>query len=599
MMANTRHGLGALLVLTILGIAWVAQNPPAGTEAPTTAIVTLRGFFGDETFLTLLDNFLAPNTGSPLPSDWRGQIPLRGYQQNHKPWYIDTKEGGQDEDHRYGLERSSLAFFVGHGEGIEGWSVPNPPYDEHVPLDLVHVGDGGLRYFWLYSCGVLAHGPEVVKNALNYSAPQCFMPGKKHADVFSRWKPAFNSNMRMVCGGSTLLGQTGVHEIWNYLLEAETSVADAWILGLDGPEETPVCLARGGKDPISSALTDRTLEPDAVRQNDWLHYQYPVRCTVRPEASSLHVTCNTPSRCDNSDEPLEPASLIPKQGALPTTVPPVAVDREEAGAFFTSPAGRSLPLGFRQFLGHTNLKYHPQSGAIVSIKDRDSVIQYNKLTSCDAESQWTIRPSVLLEQAGIEPDPLMAAFAGSGDIGLLENFSATALEMRVESRRDDNSEPVQCAARSLFLLLHRKVFVGPKVYPVLGPALAFEIHRQGGEGRSKLASLSAPPFGVSVGNATPITLKPLDTVIREAHQALQLNSAEYPIENARGTFGYERAPLRCQQQLLRPTYEIRFFPSDAAQPERPTVTVRRDARLAPLDEGWTCQGWGDFPPPAS
>jgi hypothetical protein len=595
-MARTGLGVGLLLAVAAFGAACVPQVPRP--IEPSQASLSLHGFFGDETFIDVLEKFLLPGQDSPLPGGWEGRLPLLGYPHKHSPWYLDKKKGGQDEDHDYGLESSTLAFFSGHGDKIKGWWVPDPPREERVPLNLVRAGDGSLRYFWLYSCGVLAHGPKAVKNAPNYSAPQCFRPGVGHADVFDRWSPAIGPGMRMVCGGSTSLGQTGVGEIWNYLLEAEASVADAWILGLNDPEEISVCLARGGKDPASSALADRTLETDAVPQvqKGWLHFQYSVDCKIKPNSFPLHVICNKPSPCDDPDKPLKSGPPLPDQEALPTTVPSVEVVGQKPGGFLASaPANKSLPLGFLQLAGHESLKYHPKSGAIVLIKGHDKVDRYNELASCDAESEWIVQPSALLKQADVDLGALAADSIRPGTLGPLAGFSSVVLEMRVESRPDDGSEPRQCTARSLFLLLRRSVPVGPNTYPVFGPAIAFELQRQG-DGDPSLASFSAPHLDLSLKEDS-IPLKPLRKAVREAHRALQLNSLEYPLKNARATFGYERAPLRCQQEFLRPTYEIRFFPSKAARPDRPTVTVRRDARLNPSDVSWKCQGWGDFPPP--
>jgi hypothetical protein len=255
-----------------------------------------------------------------------------------------------------------------------------------------------------------------------------------------------------------------------------------------------------------------------------------------------------------------------------------------------------LPLGFVRLAGHAAWKYHPDSGAVVLIKGRD---QYSQPIPCDKETEWTVQPSVLLAQTGLDLKILASESAPLGAGRRLADFTFTAMEMRVESR-PDGAASGSCAVRSLFLLLHSKVDVGPpnhsKSYPVFGPAVAFELQRQGNE-EPVLASFSAPRRNLTVMPDKKESLKTESTVINEAHEALQLNAEEYPVERARAIFGYEEAPLRCLQSSLRPTYEIQFFPSPEAAHERPTIIVRRDARMDPHDESWECRGWGAFPPP--
>jgi hypothetical protein len=601
-MSRTGYAVGLLCVASLCGASCTARapHPYAGVPhspaaAPHQPVTSLHGFYGNSTFVSVARTLLLSGTQpSPLPASWATGIPVLGYGSSHQPLYVDQHNHGLDYDPTYGLESSTLAFYAGHGKGIDGWYVP--PRNAVVPITQVHVGDLSLRYFWLYSCKVMAHGPRMVVGGRNYSAPQYFQPGD--ADVFARWTPAFASNMRMVCGGSTDLGHiTKVGEIWSYLLEDETSVADAWILGLANPKEVPVCLARGGEKPAFSALSDRTLHTEGVAQGGWLHFQYPVNCTVeRENISPLHVVCNrqpapTGGKTSPSGAPSEPPPVL-REPPLPTEALTVTTTRRQAPA----PIDVGRPLGFVGLVGPVNRKYHSDSGAVVLIKDRQHRDLYNRLGSCDEETTWTIQPSALLKEAGRGLE-LFSSDAAEQDAGqLLKDFSFTALEMRVESRQDGHSDRI-CTARSLFLLLHKKVDVAPESYPVFGPAVVLELQRQGDQ-EAKLASFSAPRGKPTVDKGVqPIPLKPAPDAINQAHEALQLNAEEYPIANARVTFGYEEAPLRCQQEFLRPTYEIRFFPAEAVQDNRPTVTVRRDARLNPPETSWTCRGWGAFPAP--
>jgi hypothetical protein len=575
-----------LCIAALVGGSCIIRPPhsrPQANQPADQPAISLHGFLGEDGFVSLARMLLPPTAEeSPLPGSWARDIPALNYRNSQRPLYVD---GLDDDNPQLGIESSTLTFFAGHGQDIDEWLVP--PNDEVVSLGSVHVGDVSLRYFWLYSCQVLAHGPMKIEGGRNYSAPQCFHPGRGDADVFGRWTRAFASKMRMVCGGSTNLGHSDVGEIWNYLLEAETSVADAWILGLANPKEAPVCLARGGRDRLSSALSDRTLHPEGVPQPDWMHLQYPIRCEVERNGPTLRVICNKSAICGASSEP--PPSLEP--AVLPETAPLVTATILQAPSF----TDNKRSLGFVRLAGHEGWKFHPDSGAVVLAKGRD---QYSQELPCASETEWTFQPTELLQRTGLDLQVLATDSAAPAAGKRLADLEITALEMRVESRRD-GAESGSCAVRSLFLLLHSKVDVGPAShpisYPVFGPAIALELQRRGDE-EPVLASFSAPRRNLTVKPAK-VSLKPVLAVINEAHQELQLNSDEYPVGNARATFGYEEAPLRCQQQSLRPTYEIQFFPTPKAALDRPTVIVRRDARLDSHDASWKCQVWGEFPPP--
>jgi hypothetical protein len=601
-MIRAEAGIAALCVIALAGASCVRRPPRPFTGAPSPPVISLHGFFGNLGYLDLAERLLDKSKGSPLPGDWTTAIPLKDYCGAHLPLYVDKDQGGQDNDKQKGLEASTLAFYAGHGHDIDGWFVPNPliSNDEPVLLDSVRVGDLDLRYFWLYSCQVLAHGPKSVGNGINYSAPQCFRPGD--ADVFERWTGSFACGMRLVCGGSTNLGHAGVDEIWRYLLESETSVADAWILGLANPKEVPVCLARGGRDQISSALADRALQTEKIAEGGWLHFQYTVKCSVTRAltGSTLYVSCNQPSVSMAGEAavcgaPVEPAPPAPESPA-PTQLPKVKTLSLPAPA----PTAASLPLGFVRLAGHDDWKYQPDSGGFVVAKSHEAPDRYDPLASCDRETHWLVDPAELLARKGLD----LTVFASDPASDPLQGFSFTAWEMRVESRRD-GARKGSCAVRSLFLLLRPSVDIGtstnPKRYPIFGPAVVFELQRKGNED-PVLASFSAPRRQRTVLSGEPQEstrsfLRTASAAINEAHEELQLKAEEYPIENAKATLGYEEAPLRCQQRFLRPTYEIQFIPTDAVRPNRATVTVRKDARLNPVDEAWTCKGWGDFPPP--
>jgi hypothetical protein len=517
-------------------------------------------------------------------------MPILSYTGHQRSLYIDPKvqNGGQDNLPEFGLESSTLAFYAGHGHEqdgqIDGWDVPDPDW---VPLRLVHIGDDNLRYFWLYSCRVMAHGP-LMAISKDYSAPQCFKPGRRDGDVFTRWVDSLGPFMRMVCGGSTRLGSTTAGEIWNFLLEDQTSVADAWVLALKDTRQIPACLARGGPDPGSSALADRTLVPDGVPQEGCLHFQYPVTCSVGSFGSTWQVKCGGPDSCDVSKQAPghEPETATePSRRAVSDL--PVVTSQPRPSADFEDRSDTRLPLGFVPLPKHAHWKFQPKSGAEVLVKA--SPDRYSLLQSCDQETTWSFKPEELIERTGVDLGSHMSAPEVTALDQSSAELSVTALEMRVESRLDRTSCG-RCASRSLFLLLRSKIHAGNATYPVFGPPALFEFQRINGV--PALIAVSTPRRDLKVERMT-VPVKAAGVVIAEAHRELQLKISEYPIANARATLGYEAAPLRCLQESLRPTYEVRFFPSEAAQHDRPTVIVRRDARLHRDAADWKCDSWGE------
>ena len=567
-MARKKVGLFLVLLLIASGCAphHVARRglPATGANIQT---VSLHGFFGgSENLPTVMKLIPLAVEPSPLPPCWDRGVPLACFEGMHKPLYLDFDAwGGEDNRAIYGLESSTLAFYVGHGDPLH-WSVPREPLLS-VPLSKVRGGDGLLRYFWLHSCNVMAHGPKDAQG--DYSQPYNWSAG--NLDVFerSRWTRVFRPGLRMVCGGSTQIGFDEVGEIWENLLGKQKSVSDAFVLGVAHLKQVPVCLARGDESPASSALADRTLHSEGFRYTvpGWLHLQMPVPCDVEPFGLALHVRCPAAAA---SAEPI--ASKLKALPVVTTTALPPPSPPEE----------RRLPLGFKRLTDDS--KYHPDSGAVVLIKGRD---RYSPPDQCNQETTWVVNPKALLEENHLDPKLLPST---SPDVhGIQKSLKITALEMRVESRQDGAPiERRKCRVRSLFLRYDTEIKIGTESFPVFGPGIEFEVHRE----TPRLASFSAPNREFAFSAMLPMRIKLEEMAISEAHQELHLDPETYPERAAKAVLGYEEAPLRCKQEFLRPTYEIRFAP---AKPDYPTVIVRRDARDSTDKSGpsWECRGWND------
>jgi hypothetical protein len=532
--------------------------------------VSLHGYFGKASNLKEVKSLLldAGDTSLPLPPCWERGVPTENYTGPHKLLFIDKDRGGKDTLETYGLETSTLAFYVGEGSPNQWRASSN-----FVPLDRVKAGDGLLRYLWLYSCNVLAHGPKVNSD---YPLPQAFKPGgTSQEDVFHRWtkSQSFGPHLRMICGGSTRLGFAGIPAIWNHLFEEKRALADAFILGASYPSQVPACLARGGPNPKSSALTDRTLLTDGFKPDDsnWLHFQYAVNCKAVGDGS--RVSCGETSTASNEPRTLKVLSL-PRLAteALP---PPI------------QPDGGSEPLGFlplpRRGPFIREFEYNRDSGAVVIIKIRP---QYTLLTQCNEVKIWDLSRYMNLAEA-ISPQPNFVPTVG-GSVRL--SRQATALEMRVESRQIDALLGVRkCWRHGLFVRIENKIKIDDQTeLPVFGSAMTLQIPQPG---EPQIASLSTPRRKLNV-EGPPHKIQEAETAISKAHQELHLDPETYPERAAKAILGYEEAPLRCKQEFLRPTYEILFPPN---RPDYPTVIVRRDARDSTDKSGssWECREWND------
>lgn len=154
--------------------------------------------------------------------------------------------------------------------------------------------EGTLRYLWLCSCRVFAHGPRVVawvwdeelnafRNRDEYDRPSEFNGSStdltNHRNVINRWGPVLSKNMRMACGASTraACGDNQVKDLKKNYFDDKMSVADSWGHAIAGrstntkgfikaPDNTiirdvhvtPLCIARGNVNPHEprSPITD-------------------------------------------------------------------------------------------------------------------------------------------------------------------------------------------------------------------------------------------------------------------------------------------------------------------------------------------------------
>lgn len=557
---------------------WVVLVVPVASSLDGQSL-DIWGFYGDVGHQTLLtDEVLFKR---PLPAAWKPAIPLANYTQPHRPLYLDGYLAGatmgQDTTAGFGLERPALAFYAGHGKP-ESFSTPDLDENE-VFVDGVRAGDLDLRYFWLHSCNVLAHGAEQANR--DYGRPDlaALASGASSQNVFDRWRSAVGSGLRLVCGGSTNIGYVHAGEVWDYLLTRGTTVADAWVLGLQQPEQVPVCLAAGGPAPADSPLGDRTLLTEARPPEDTtraetalpLHLQLPVACEVRLDGDQIKAICGGPSAPPPAATPQALVGRLPL--LVPRLCPPppnwsVGPPLPDGFVELSSPAGRSW-------------KYHPGSAALILRKRND----FYEPLACGAQHTWSVDLEGLLRGVGVEPDQL----------GIRTAQLPTALEMRTETSADGGVTR-SCTTRSLFLTFPVDKEIDATAYPVFGPTQLIEIQEQ--TSGTAVASLSALCRRDYKPTVMVDLITPADAIltVRRNFGGGLVPAAIYPDAKVIWRLGYEQAPERCAQAFLRPTYELRFQPTQAGWP---TVVSRVDARDSPPPvSDRDCSEWGPFPPPA-
>jgi hypothetical protein len=256
---NSRLKLGLLAGVAAAGVAllvshWAGRPPATPTSALTPPSARILMGNAESSFSEMAQAFWRA-----APTVWR------------KSWEL----GGPAVFSREHLGGSDLLFYLGHGTDTSFDSLEGTIELAHFYAGGASARDSSLRYFWQCSCNTFAHGPKcptllsgvplppddfVVQD--DYGCPDSFgtsPPRAKDRNAFADWGPRLGDEVRMACGSSSLARcwRLDAEEIWDNYNTKRFDVADSFIAGLHPWYFLrPVCLARGGKDPVSSALYD-------------------------------------------------------------------------------------------------------------------------------------------------------------------------------------------------------------------------------------------------------------------------------------------------------------------------------------------------------
>jgi hypothetical protein len=180
---------------------------------------------------------------------------------------------------------------------------------------------------------VFAHGPRNCSgNPFVYSCPAQFngsSDASDHRNVYERWGPVLNPDLRLACGGSSDLWchQDQTNKIWDNYNNKGFDVADSFLDGLTWTDPTagtsvPLCITQGGISVTQTPLFDQvfTNEPNTAG-TDWFHIQH-----------SQGFDTNSPYRL------IEPPELIPIFQLIPLPYPDPIIDIEfrQEGEFLIS-----------------------------------------------------------------------------------------------------------------------------------------------------------------------------------------------------------------------------------------------------------------------
>lgn len=295
-MKGRRFGRGLLALLAGFGL-WACPRPPASVGGR--GLATARG--ADGYYENAMVRSFRRSAGTVAGPDLGWLEP---------EYYVDdsTCRGGADSDG--GIESAIGLFYAGHG-WPEAWSARgNPAALRCLRFGNAGSGQGGLRYFLMASCQVMAHGPleqgDYLKPGSFYSSTN-----GQVANAWYRWGAAFGPGARLACGGSSsvLAEADAAREFWN-LRHSRFGLVDSFLLAFHADKSyVPLCLAPGGSGFADSPLMDLGFvdepwqEPPSETRRLWAAYLLPSGEPWRTGSESQAATVLAHSKPQPSPAP--------------------------------------------------------------------------------------------------------------------------------------------------------------------------------------------------------------------------------------------------------------------------------------------------------
>jgi hypothetical protein len=272
---------GFLLVsLLLLTSCTPVRNPPLNS------VVTAHG--NTDWHIDTAEEFLygtemsgAVTAANHVPDTWtRSHMHIGLTNTNNFYYDVDKIATGADTNASSGIENAMLFFYAGHGWPESFDTLGNSGIQSNMSLG-DYPGGGRLRYYWQCSCEVFAHGPQTCPGATwEYACPGSFdgsADSAAHRNVYERWGPVLNNDLRMACGASTAAycHEDQANLIWDNYNNNGFDVADSFIDGLNVGGVVPLCITKGGSDVTATPLYDTTFTnlPNASGHT-YYHIQY-------------------------------------------------------------------------------------------------------------------------------------------------------------------------------------------------------------------------------------------------------------------------------------------------------------------------------------
>ncbi len=589
-----------------------------------------------------------------LPAGWlpRPHLHLDESIPDYSKFYLDhtvtnNAEQGVDDDPVEGLEGSQLLFYAGHGTPSSLHALP----DKEIDLGNFSLGDGAVRYLWMMSCQVFAHGPR--GSSANHTYQDFIRPGEfdpqasladpaNHPNAFDRWtrdygggRSPLNPGLRLACGGSSHIGDIShpTQLVWHYYTDLGLGPADSFLLGFYKPESfgIPLCMSRGGDTPESSGLYDARFVADRPLPNQPAVYiEYPVPGDVNNPLTAAAMAAGlrlAPQPQDRTDEPTGLPVLLVKEAPLPDFLDSETLSHASPlGYGFKGASAKALGVNFDlpfppieplmgiNFLSGDDIciKRQLKTGAMVF-----SLQSQMQLQGLPKSAQWRTLEDLsqlVLSRIlkGEEPKPPMAPKARFvlRDAQPVEMHVSRVLVSNLAGgalQRGDITEDIKC----VYLRLSRVYETAGVEAPILG---------EGGEVLFRLCPPRleteeapfpadvcrpgrAPALAFSYGNRkitntradSPKTKSEAQKDAWEKLISLREKAADiYEPEPDSYRWGYRASPTHCKQDEMYIVYEFVFVPKpDAALQGFGPVTIEVPAQSLPenaksIEDTWKC-----------
>jgi len=542
----------ALLPFVLGAVVLMGTDGCCPDNPPLNSVVTAHGntdwhIDTAEEFLYGTDMDGHATAANHVPNSWTRRHMHVGLTNTSSYYYdADRVATGADADGTSGIESAMLFFYAGHGSPTS-WST----LGDHASQANVCLGDcpggGMLRYYWQCSCKVFAHGPKsCAGSSWDYGCPGGFTGGADSVtmrNVYERWGPALDSDVRMACGASTsaYCHESQTNAIWNYYNNLGYDVADAFISGLNFWGVVPLCITRGGADVTATPLYDATftnLANDAGTSH--FHIQYLSSFAATPSASAT--------------------SASPESSELPETMPvfrlrPNRLYRSMTGVSFSEEG--EMMVSSEEVAGRPRVRYNPASGAVYLVAAPTSPAGGETLE----ESAYLERAERFLEQSGLSAG--MERSAESEERVGEPVGERMMIQVSPVKGGGDDAKTLQ---KNVVVTFRRQIEVDGRRIEVLGSGGMTRIRMSNDGSVSDAAQVWREIDGVE----RVARVKSYDEAYREAREMLEEPEA-YELD--RWDWGYKEEAGNVEQSELGVVFRFGFVPAD------PDATMEHPPRL--------------------